>query len=72
MDRACSGLYYVLYLKSVESQSLCTYKTKAITEMYCKKEDDVLLDESVVHWIEDNLQKNKMCIAGYHTNKQFK
>ena len=33
------------------------YKTKAIAEVYCKKEEGVLLDESVMPWLEADLQK---------------
>ena len=35
------------------------YKTKVIAEIYCKKEEGTILDESITPWLNDDLKQMK-------------
>ena len=52
------GAFRVVFraLLSIQGRREPVYKTKAIAEVYCKKEEGVLLDESVIPWLEADLQ----------------
>ena len=46
------------------------YNEKCIAEVYCTKEEGMLLDESVMPWLEADLQKNKRLAINSYADRR--
>ncbi len=49
--------FIIRCLVSLRGKTLPVHSTKCIAEVYCKKDEDTLLDATCMSWLNEDLQK---------------